>query len=127
MKHTERWRWIVAADILIHLIAVWFFALLPPNTLNLIEKTVMVLSVLAGIGVLTHVSSRLNLPGVHWAYLAAGFICIFTLMAYEVNSYGEVPASITIPFGLFLFAGAVSSFAAHVVDGGPRRRDRRGG
>lgn len=127
MRPSERWRWIVAADILIHLTAVWFFAFLPPSTLNSMEKIVMTLSIFAAVGVFTHVYPRLSLPLDHWSYLVAGFVCMFTLLIYEVRGAGIIPLSISIPFGLFLFAGAVSSFAAHVIDGGPTRKDRRGG
>lgn len=126
MKVEARWRWIVAADIIMHLTAVWWFALLPPNTLNLWEKIVMGLATLAGVGVVTHASPRLNIPGDHWSYLAAGFVCIFTLLVYESRVFGLVPASTSVPFGLFLTSGAVSSFAAHVVDGGPLRKVDRG-
>lgn len=126
MKKTEKWRWVVAADILLHLVAIFFFAFLPPNTLNLMEKLVMGLAVAAAIGVISHASARLRLPWEEWSYLAAGFVCVFTLLVYEFRAWGNIPAAVSVPFGLFLFAGAASSFAAHVVDGGIRRRDRRG-
>ena len=126
MNHTDRWRWVIAADILLHLTAIWFFAFLPPNTVNQIELTVMLLSFLAAIGVVLHAAGRGRFFGAEWAYLASGFVCVFTLLTYEIRAHGDVPSSIYIPFGLFLFAGAVSSFAAHVIDGGQKRRTHRG-
>ena len=122
----DQWRWIVAADILLHLIAVWWFAYLPPDTLNNYEKLIMVLASFAAIGVVTHACWWLRIPMAQWSYLLAGFVCLFSLMLYEIRSYELVPFSITIPFGLFLLAGTVSSFAAHIIDGGVRRRVRDG-
>ena len=126
MKPADRWRWIVASDILLHLTAVWFFAFLPPNTVNRVEMSVMIMSFFAAVGVIMHAWGKYLLPGTQWAYLISGFVCVFTLTAYEIRVDESVPMSIYIPFGLFLFAGAVSSFAAHVIDGGRKRTVRRG-
>ena len=126
MNSTERWRWVVASDILLHLTAIFFFALLPPNTLNPVEISAMALAVFAAGGVVLHAWGRYRLPWTEWAYLTAGFVCVYTLLAYELKSYGSIPAAISIPFGLFLFAGGMSSFAAHVIDGGQKRKQARG-
>lgn len=115
------WRKILAADIIMHLIAVWWFAYLPPGTLNNLEKVIMVLATYAGVGVLAHAFDIINLPLERWSYLLAGAVCLLTLMAYETATFNsDIPLAIRVPFGLFLFAGAMSSFAAHVIDGAPR-------
>lgn len=115
------WRNILAADIVMHLIAIWWFAYLPPDTLNGFELLIMAATTFAAVGVVAHAFRLLRLPGEQWAYLLSGFICLFTVLAYEVDTLdSDVALAIRIPFGLFLFAGAVSSFAAHVIDGGTR-------
>ena len=123
------WRHIVAADIIMHLIAIWWFAYLPPSTLNEYEVFIMVVSTLAGIGVLSHAFRNIcSLPLARWSYLLSGFVCLLTFSIYEVRSLGSgVPIAITVPLGLFLLAGVLSSFAAHVVDGGRLEGSRCGG
>lgn len=121
------WRKILAADIVMHLVAIWWFAFLPPDTLNGLELVIMVLATLAAIGVLAYAFEWFFLPGERWSYLLAGFICLLTLLAYEVDTLDTpIPLAVRIPFGLFVFAGAVSSFAAHVIDGGHIRGVRSG-
>lgn len=119
------WRKLVAGDVAMHMIAVLFFAYLPPSTLNAYEQLIMILAAAAFVGVLSHAFARVTLPAERWAYLAAAFVCVLTLLLYETRTlHTPIPLSVRIPFGLFLAAGAVSAGAAHVIDGGPPRPDR---
>lgn len=119
------WRHVLAADIVMHLIAVWWFAFLPPSTLNEFETFIMIVSTLAAFGVIAHAFDIFDLPGEHWSYLMAGFIMLLTAIVYEVQLLDSpIPLAIRVPFGLFLLAGTVSAFAAHVIDGGSSRGDR---
>lgn len=129
MKYlARRWRHVVAADIIMHLIALWWFAYLPPQTLNEYEVFIMAVSTAAGFGVFGHAFGWICLPGQRWSYLVAGFVCLLTLFIYEFRSIPSgVPLSIRVPFGLFIFAGAVSAFAAHIIDGGSLRCGVEGG
>jgi hypothetical protein len=121
------WRHILAGDIVMHLTAVWWFAFLPPTTLNEFETLIMIVSTMAGFGVIAHAFDWFDLPGEQWSYLAAGFIMLLTMIVYEVSLLGSpVPFAIRFPFGLFLLAGTVSAFAAHVIDGGQSRGARGG-
>ena len=129
MKPTVKWwRHILAADIVMHLIAVWWFAFLPPSTLNEFELSIMMVSGFAIFGVLAHAFGTFCVPGERWSYLISGFIMMLTFTIYEVRALGEnVPLSMRVPFGLFLLAGATSAFAAHVIDGGHIREGAGGG
>lgn len=119
MPRNEQWRKVLAADLGLFNIAIFFFALLPPATLIIQEWVIMVLAVLSLIGVISHASSRINLPGENWAYLATGFTGLLTMFAYEifadVDEYQD-----KVAFGLFLASGVVSAYAAHLIDGGKR-------
>jgi hypothetical protein len=128
MKPTVTWwRHILAADIVMHLIAVWWFAFLPPSTLNEFETLIMIVCTLAGFGVVAHAFNWFDLPGERWSYLMAGFIMVLTMLVYEVSLLDSpVPLAVRVPFGLFLLAGSVSAFAAHVIDGGQIRGVRGG-
>lgn len=128
MKPTVTWwRHILAADIVMHLIAVWWFAFLPPSTLNEFETLIMIVSTFAMFGVIAHAFNVIDLPGEKWSYLVAGFIMLLTALVYEVSLLDSpVPLAVRIPFGLFLLAGTVSAFAAHVIDGGQIRGVRGG-
>jgi hypothetical protein len=122
------WRHILALDIIMHLTAVWWFAFLPPSTLNEFETFIMIVATLSGFGVMAHAFNFFDLPAEEWSYLMAGFIMLLTAVVYEVSVYDSpVPVAIRVPFGLFLLAGSVSAFAAHVIDGGQPRGVRSGG
>lgn len=121
------WRRVLAADISITMLAVFFFALLPPNTLNVVELSIMVGAAASAAGVVSYAFDWLRLPGERWGYLLAGMVCLMTLLSYEVATVGSpIPLSIRIPFGLFLAAGTASSLAAHIIDGA-RPAQQRGG
>jgi hypothetical protein len=112
------WRKALAADIALHLVAIFFFAYLPPNTLNTWETAIMGGSLLALGGVLSHAFIPIRVPGDQWAYLLSGGVALFTLLVYESRTWGEpIPLTLRVTYGLFLAAAAVSSYAAHVIDG----------
>ena len=124
--HNDRrlWRKILAADIGLSMVAVFFFAWLPPSTLNVYELVIMGGSLFAGVGVVTHAVARIHLPYEHWAYMAAGLVALLTLVVYETRTLGSgIPLSVRVPFGMFLLACSVSAFAAHVIDGGTPHRE----
>ncbi len=118
------WRKALAADIGLHLIAIFFFAYLPPSTLNHWEKGIMVLSTLALVGVVSHAFIPRKIPGDQWAYLLAGGVALYTLLVYETRTWlYDIPLTLRVTYGLFLLSAAVSSYAAHVIDGGRGRRE----
>lgn len=112
------WRKALAADIALHLAAIFFFAYLPPSTLNLWEAGIMAGSALALLGVVSHAYIPLRVPGDRWAYLLSGAVALWTLLVYESRVWGQpIPATLKVTYGLFLLSAAVSSYAAHVIDG----------
>lgn len=112
------WRKALAADIALHLVAIFFFAYLPPQTLNTWESAIMVASLLALAGVLSHAFIPRRIPGDRWAYLLSGGVALFTFLGYETRTWGyDIPLTLRVTYGLFLISAAVSSYAAHVIDG----------
>lgn len=112
------WRKALAADIALHLVAIFFFAYLPPQTLNIWEGWIMLSSLVALAGVLSHAFIPARIPGDRWAYLLSGGVALFTFLVYESRTWGEpIPATLRVTYGLFLLSAAVSSYAAHVIDG----------
>ena len=119
------WRKVVAADLVLYLLSLFMFAYLPPKDVSLYEGTVMVLSLITLIGVVSHASERTHLPLEEWSYLVTGFLGLLTFGLYEsYSAYFSEPTSVRITYGMFLLAGAVSGYAAHVVDGGRPRKVR---
>lgn len=125
------WRKAIAFDLSIYLIGLFLFAYLPPDTLNIVEKIVMVLSVFALTGVISHASTKISIPGEQWSYLITGILGLLTFGAYESYAYYYgTDLQFSITYGVFLLAGAASGYAAHVIDGGkripPKGRRRNG-
>lgn len=118
------WRKALAADIALHLVAIFFFAYLPPQTLNTWEQGIMAMSVVALLGVLSHAFIPHRVPGDQWAYLLAGGVALYTFLVYETRTWlYDIPWTLRVTYGLFLISAAVSSYAAHVIDGGRGRRE----
>ncbi len=111
------WRKVLAADLGLFNVAVFFFAWLPPSTLKVQEQLIMVGAVFAAIGVGTHAMRRVRLPGEQWAYLVTAMVGALTLLIYAHLAVD--PYSVKVPYCLFLLSGVVSGLAAHVIDGGP--------
>lgn len=126
------WRKALAIDLSIYLVGLFLFALLPPTTLNWVEITLMIMSVIALIGVVSHASTRISLPGEQWSYLVTGVLGLLAFGAYESYALyaGDVEYQFSVTYGVFLIAGAASGYAAHVIDGGkripPKGRRRNG-
>ena len=119
------WRKVIAADLALYLLSIFTFAYLPPNSVNPYEVLVMILSIVTLVGVVSHASTRWHLPLEEWSYLATGFLGLLAFGLYEAYSaYFSEPPSVRITYGMFLLAGAVSGYAAHVVDGGRPRKVR---
>ena len=112
------WRKALAADIALHLVAIFFFAYLPPSTLNTWEMGIMAASALALSGVMSHAFVPCRVPGDRWAYLLAGAVALYTLLVYETRTWGQpIPLTLRVTYGLFLLSAAVSAYAAHIIDG----------
>lgn len=113
------WRKALAADIALHLVAIFFFAYLPPSTLNGWEQGIMAASTLALLWVVSHAFlPRRRVPGDRWAYLLAGAVALYTLLVYETRTWGQpIPLTLRVTYGLFLLSAAVSSYSAHIIDG----------
>jgi hypothetical protein len=111
------WRRVLAADLGLFNAAIFLFALLPPTTLLPQEWLAMTLSGLAMVGVVAHACHRIHLPGEGYAYLATAMVGAYVFAVYAHAA--EAPASVKVPFLLFLASGIASGLAAHVIDGGP--------
>lgn len=116
-ENRRLWRRVLAADLGVFNVAVFMFALLPPSTLKAQEWIIMAGAVLAGIGVVSHASTRIHLWGEGYAYLATSMVGGLTLLIYA--HLATAPYYVKIPYVLFLLSGVVSGLAAHVIDGGP--------
>jgi hypothetical protein len=119
MPRNEQWRKVLAADLALFNVAIFFFALLPPSTLVVQEWVIMVLAVFSLIGVISHASIHITLPGEDWAYLLTGATGLLTAFAYEIFVADDA-SQYRISYGLFLASGIVSAYAAHLIDGGKR-------
>jgi hypothetical protein len=119
MPRNEQWRKVLAADLGLFNVAIFFFALLPPNTLVAPEWLIMVLALLSLTGVISHATRKINLPGENWAYLLTGATGLLTMFAYEIFA-GSAAVQYRVTYGLFLLSGVVSAYAAHLIDGGKR-------
>jgi hypothetical protein len=81
----------------------------------------MVFSALAAIGVVSHASRRVSLPGEGWAYLCTSLVGLYVFTVFATMS--PAPADVKVPVLLFLASGVASGMAAHVIDGGGGPRD----
>jgi hypothetical protein len=111
------WRRVLAADLGLFNVALFFFAWLPPSTLAFQEQVIMLASAAAAVGVVTHSVQRIHLPGEQWSYLITAMVGALTLLLYA--HLAHAPAAVKVPYILFLLSGIVSGLAAHVIDGGP--------
>jgi hypothetical protein len=119
MPKNEQWRKVLAADLGLFNIAIFTFALLPPNTLVVQEWIIMTMAIFGLIGVVSHSSKNIKLPLENWAYLVTGATGLLTLFAYEIFAKSDA-SQYRITYGLFLVSGIVSAYAAHLIDGGKR-------
>jgi hypothetical protein len=119
MPKNEQWRKVLAADLALFNAAIFFFALLPPNTVVVQEQVIMAMAVMSLIGVISHATSRVTLPFENWAYLLTGATGLLTLFAYEIFAQTDL-SQYRITYGLFLVSGIISAYAAHLIDGGKR-------
>ena len=119
MPRSEQWRRVLAADLGIFNIAIFFFAWIPPQTLIIQEQVIMAMALFSFIGLISHASIRVHLPGESWSYLLTGATGLLTLGAYEVLAQ-DISSQYRITYGLFLLSGIVSAYAAHLIDGGKR-------
>ena len=117
-ENRNLWRRVLAADLGIFNLAIFAFALLPPATLLPSEWFAMALSALGVVGVVAHAIRCIHLPGEGYAYLATAMVGSYVFAVYAHAA--EAPASVKVPFLLFLASGIASGLAAHVIDGGPR-------
>lgn len=119
MPCNNYWRKVLAADLGLFNMALFFLSYLPPNTLILPELMVMVGSALCLIGVISHSIVRIHLPGEQWAYWMTGWLGVITFLGFESMSTGS-PVVFRVSVGLFLLSGIASAYAAHMIDGGRR-------
>lgn len=119
MPKNEQWRKVLAADLGLFNVAIFFFALLPPETVVIQEQVIMVMAVLGFIGVVSHATTRITLPCESWAYLLTGATGLLTLFAYEIFAKSD-NVQYRATYGFFLVSGIVSAYAAHLIDGGKR-------
>jgi hypothetical protein len=117
-ENRTMWRRVLAADLGLFNLAIFAFALLPPATLLPSEWFAMALSAAALFGVIAHAIRCLHIPGEGYAYLATAMVGSYVFLVYAHAA--EAPASVKVPFLLFLASGIASGLAAHVIDGGPR-------
>jgi hypothetical protein len=113
------WRRVLAFDLGLFNVALFFFAWLPPDTLVWPERIAMVGSAAACVGVVAHAVRRVNIPGEGWSYLITACVGFYVLLVYAHTA--PAPWSVKAPFLLFLASGIASGLAAHVIDGGPGR------
>lgn len=119
MPRNEQWRKVLAADLGLFNVALFFFAWLPPATLVIQEQIIMAMAAFSFFGVVSHASTRISLPFENWAYLLTGATGLLTLFAYEIFARGDA-VQFQVSYGLFLLSGVVSAYAAHLIDGGKR-------
>lgn len=119
------WRRALVLDLGLFNIAVFALCLLPPDTLTLSEWAAMAGSALCLIGLISHASRRVHLPGEQWAYLATSWLGCLVLVAFLADAQTTVTYEVAVP--LFLLSGVASAGAAHIIDGGVARRPRGDG
>lgn len=113
----KTWRKLLALDLASFNLALFFFAYLPPNTLNYVEMFIMACSVLCFIGLVSHASTRVSLPLENWSYLLTGAIGLATIILY-VKFQSDAEYYFKVTYILFLLSGTISAYAAHIIDGG---------
>jgi hypothetical protein len=113
------WRRVLAADLGLFNVAIFFFAWLPPTTLVWSERVAMIAAAAAALGVVAHALRRITIPGEGYAYLITAMVGFYVLLVYVHTA--PAPAAVKVPFCLFLASGIASGLAAHVIDGGPAR------
>ena len=119
-----RLRWAVALDLGLFNASMFALALVPSSTLILPEWIVLAMSTVCAVGVITHASARLRLPGEQWSALGTAWLGTVTLAGYLTTA--DAPATYEVAIPLFLLAGTASGYAAHLVDGGTHRPRRDG-
>jgi hypothetical protein len=119
MHRTIIWRRVLAFDLGLFNIAIFFFGLLPSRTLEINETIAMIFATIAFIGVIARAINRITLPGEEWSYLATGALGAYVFFGYVLSS--PDPYDDKVPFALFLLSGIASAYAAHVIDGGKEK------
>lgn len=109
------WRRVLAADLFLFNVAIFFFALLPPIDLNNFEIVALILSGFAAIGLVTHATDKITLPKEHLSYMITSSVGLYVFGSYMHMS--TQPYYIKVPYLIFLLSGIVSGYAAHVIDG----------
>ena len=67
------------------------------------------------VGVITHASSRIHLPGEQWSALGTAWVGTITMLGYMTSADAYITYEVAVP--LFLLAGTASAFGAHLLDG----------
>ena len=117
----REWRRVLAADIGVFAVGIFSLALIPPASLVWPEAVICVLAAFCLLGVITHASEHVHLPGEEYAYLMTGALGLTTLFAFEHGTSPNTALVFRVSVGIFLLGGSVSGYAAHLVDGGRRR------
>lgn len=113
----------MAADLALFNIGIILFAVIPLSTLEVEEVLLSMLAAFNTVGVVAHARNpRHGWYG--WTYLTSGYLGALAFLAYEFSVTG-VPLAYRLGIGAFLLSGAASGYSAHLVDGGPRWRERR--
>lgn len=112
----SRWRRLLAIDLGLFNVALFLFAMLPPENIVPVEWSVMILASLCAVGVVSHALASIRIPGEQWSYLMTGAGGLYVFGVY--SQVESVPLSVKIPYLAFLLSGSASGYAAHVIDGG---------
>jgi hypothetical protein len=116
-----RLRRLFGAGLLCYCAGLAMFSLLPLRTTIIPELVVGILAVIAGIGVVAHMSDAFNLPGEDYAYLVVGFVGVLTMFGYVIGATNE-PLYLRLSVAMLLLSGALVGYAGHLA-GTERRRE----
>jgi|SRR5215510_4218260 len=116
-------RTVVCSALIIYDLAIIDFAIEPLDTLQWAEVIAVGLASMSIIGLIAHMFEAVRLPAEEYAYLVTGFCGLMTLLLF-LGDTSDVLSRQVLHNALFLLAGVVGGYGAHIVAGGRRASGR---